>query len=114
MLIAGRELVPCPQGHLQGLKISGSTTAAYCGACGSSFDLGDPVDLAKLCGGHSRRARMGRGALHFCSTVEEHVAWEKAVIEGASPRLRLRSAWYKEDRAGRGNTGLFAPMEALG
>lgn len=90
MIINGVDLIPCPQGHLQGVRVPGSPGEAYCGACGSRFDMSLPVRLGVLCQGHGDVGKIGRPGLHLCATVDEHLRWEKAVMES-----RSRPSWLE-------------------
>ncbi len=97
MSVNGRELLPCIQGHLQGVPVPGSPGIAYCGACGSRYDRSLPVNLDKLCRGHGGVGRHGASAWRRCGSVAEHMAWEKQILESGRPRR-----WFDNDRLSEG------------
>jgi len=96
MIVNGSELIPCPQGHFQGVRVPGALGIGYCGACGSRFDLSLPVRLDVLCQGHGEVGRPASASWRRCSSVAEHLAWEKSIIENAARMERLAAVSHRE------------------
>ncbi len=95
MIVHGREVLPCPQGHIAATRTvekdptSGADREMLrCAACGGkAYDPKTPVDLALLCEGHeSRYCRR-----FYCGSVEEHMGRLKVA-------LSRRSRWWDDGR----------------
>ncbi len=95
MIVNGRELIPCPNGHFNAVPVPGKPGTGYCGVCGGRFDRTLPVNLDVLCNGHGPAER-SPGARR-CLSVDEHLRWEKTVMESA-----IRRSWFDDYRIGEG------------
>ena len=95
MIVGGRELIPCPQGHFNAVPVPGKPGVGYCGVCGDRFDRSLPVNIRVLCSGHGPAGRSP--GVRRCLSVDEHLCWEKTVLESG-----IRRSWFDDGRIGEG------------
>ncbi|MFZ0700064.1 MAG: hypothetical protein WAN74_07765 [Thermoplasmata archaeon] len=99
MIVNGIDLIPCPQGHFNARPVPGKPGLGFCAVCGGSFDRSLPVRLDVLCQGHGEVGKIGRPGIHLCATVDEHLEWERSVMESG-----VRRSWFLDDRVGKGDS----------
>ena len=96
MMVNGRELIPCPNGHFNAVPVPGAPGRGYCGVCGDRFDRSLPVNLDVLCQGHGGVGRPGDAAWRRCASVAEHLCYEKSVMESGRRRTWFDGARIRE------------------